>query len=98
MRITVKPPTPAPSPPISAGALLMVRVEAADPRPLLAGPTAITYEGRYTADPAPGAFLFPAGDPAPGRGVSTAAPSASDFRRPPSTPLFPHVEDRKSVV
>lgn len=90
MRITVKPPSPAPSPPLPNGALLTVRVEAADPRPLLAGPPAITYEGRYVDIPAPGAFLFPAGDPA--RGVSTAPPAASDFRRPPSTPTNPYVD------
>lgn len=81
MRITVKPPSPPPGP----GALLTVRVATADPAPLLAGPPSITYEGRYEN----GAFLFPANN-APG--VSTAAPSASDFRRPPSTPLLPYVD------
>lgn len=88
MRITIKPPSPAP-PALQAGALVTLRVEAADPSPLLSGPPSIAYEGRYAADPAP-AFLFPAGDPAPG--VSTATSAASDFRLPPSTPLQPHVD------
>lgn len=90
MRITVKPPSPAPSPPPPDGALLTVRVETADPRPLLSGPPALAYEGRYVDTPAP-AFLFPApynGAP----GVSTAPPAASDFRRPPATPTNPHVD------
>lgn len=92
MRITVKPPNPAPSPPLPDGALVTLRVEAADPRPLLAGPPAITYEGRWSPNhtPTPGAFLFPANN-TPAR-PTTAAPSASDFRRPPSTPLQPHVD------
>nr|DAN73208.1 MAG TPA: hypothetical protein [Caudoviricetes sp.] len=89
MRITVKPPSPAPTPPIPAGALVALRVETADPRPLLAGPVALAYEGRYTPAPSP-AFLFPAGNPAPG--VSTAAPAASDFRTPFATPLQDHVD------
>jgi hypothetical protein len=91
MRITVKPPSPAPSPPIPAGALVTLRVEAADPAPLLAGPPSVAYEGRYTTDPAP-AFLFPApgnGNGAPG--VSTATSAASDFRTPFATPLQDHV-------
>ena len=88
MRITIKPPSPAP-PALRAGALVTLRVEAADPSPLLSGPPSIAYEGRYAADPAP-AFLFPAGDPAPG--VSTATSAASDFRLPPSTPLQDHVD------
>lgn len=91
MRITVKPPSPAP-PALQAGALLTVRVEAADPAALLSGPPTIAYEGRYTTDPAP-AFLFPApgnGNGAPG--VSTATSAASDFRTPPSSPLLPHVD------
>ena len=87
MRITVKPPSPTP-PALQAGALLTVRVEAADPCPLLAGPVALAYEGRYSDDPP--AFLFPAGDPAPG--VSTTAPAASDFRTPPLSSLQPHVD------
>ena len=90
MRITVKPPSPAPSPPLPAGALLTVRVEAADPAPLLAGPPSVAYEGRYADTPAPGAFLFPGKDPAPG--VSTTAPAASDFRTPFATPSSPHVD------
>lgn len=89
MRITIKPPSPAPSPPIPAGALLTVRVEAADPAPRIDGPVSIAYEGRYVSTPAP-AFLFPQKDPAPG--VSTATSAASDFRLPPSTPLQPHVD------
>lgn len=93
MRITIKPPSPAPSPPIPAGALLTLRVEAADPRPLLAGPPSVAYEGRYVASPAPGAFLFPApGDGHEKEGVSTAAPAASDFRSPPAPVLLPRVD------
>ena len=88
MRIIVKPPSPAP-PALRAGALVTLRVEAADPRPLLAGPPSVAYEGRYTTAPSP-AFLFPEKDPAPG--VSTATSAASDFRTPPSTPLQPHVD------
>lgn len=87
MRITVKPPSPTP-PALQAGALVTLRVEAADPAPLLAGPLALAYEGRYVDTPAP-AFLFPAQKE---RGVSTAAPAASDFRLPPSAPLQPHVD------
>ena len=89
MRITIKPPSPAPSPPLPAGALVTLRVETADPAPLLSGPPSITYEGRYTTDPAP-AFLFPAPTKTPG--VSTAAPAASDFRTPLPTPLQTHVD------
>ena len=88
MRITIKPP-PGATPPPPAGALVTLRVEAADPRPLLAGPPAIAYEGRYVNTPAP-AFLFPAPTRTPG--VSTATSAASDFRLPPSTPLRPHVD------
>lgn len=89
MRITIKPPSPAPSPPIAAGALVTLRVEAADPSPLLSGPPSVAYEGRYAPAPSP-AFLFPAGDPAPG--VSTATSAASDFRTPAATPLQDHVD------
>ena len=88
MRITIKPPSPTP-PALQAGALVTLRVEAADPAPLLSGPPSITYEGRYTTDPAP-AFLFPAPTKTPG--VSTAAPAASDFRTPFAPPLLPHVD------
>lgn len=88
MRITIKPPSPTP-PALAPGALLTVRVEAADPAPLLAGPPSVAYEGRYTPTPSP-AFLFPEKDPAPG--VSTAPPAASDFRAPVATPLLPHVD------
>ena len=92
MRITIKPPSPAPSPPIPAGALLTLRVEAADPAPRIDGPVSIAYEGRYTPTPSP-AFLFPApGNGHEKEGVSTATSAASDFRLPPSTPLHPHVD------
>lgn len=88
MRITIKPPSPAPSPPLPAGALLTVRVETSDPAPLLAGPPSIAYEGRYTPAPSP-AFLFPASNtPA----LSTATSAASDFRTPPAPPLLPYVD------
>ena len=86
MRITVKPPSPAPSPPLPAGALVTLRVETADPAPLLAGPPSVAYEGRYDG----AAFLFPSGGPAPG--VSTATSAASDFRTPVATPSSPHVD------
>ena len=89
MRITIKPPSPAPTPPIAAGALVTLRVEAADPAALLSGPPSIAYEGRYTPAPSP-AFLFPAAGPAPG--VSTATSAASDFRTPAATPLQDHVD------
>lgn len=88
MRITIKPPSPTP-PALRAGALLTVRVEAADPSPLLSGPPIIAYEGRYTASPAP-AFLFPQKDPAPG--VSTATSAASDFRTPVAPLRTPYVD------
>lgn len=88
MRITIKPPSPAPSPPIPDGALLTVRVETADPRPLLAGPPSVAYEGRYTETPAP-AFLFPAGGAS---GPTTATSAASDFRTPPPVRTLPHVD------
>lgn len=88
MRITIKPPSP-PNPPPPAGALVTLRVEAADPAPRIDGPVSIAYEGRYTASPAP-AFLFPEKDPAPG--VSTATSAASDFRTPVATPSSPHVD------
>lgn len=89
MRITIKPPSPTPAA-LQAGALLTVRVEAADPSPLLSGPPIIAYEGRYAPANNPPAFLFPA--PAKTPGVSTATSAASDFRLPPSTPLHPHVD------
>lgn len=88
MRITIKPPSPAPAA-LRPGALVTLRVEAADPAPLLSGPPSVAYEGRCTTDPAP-AFLFPA--PHHPRGVSTAAPGASDFRTPFAPPLLPHVD------
>lgn len=90
MRITIKPPSPAPSPPLPAGALVTLRVEAADPAPRIDGPVSIAYEGRYAPANNPPAFLFPEKDPAPG--VSTATSAASDFRIPPSTPSSPHVD------
>ena len=86
MRIEIKPP---PGAPLRPGALVTLRVEAADPRPLLAGPPSVAYEGRYTTAPSP-AFLFPEKDPAPG--VSTATSAASDFRTPVATPSSPHVD------
>lgn len=90
MRITVKPPSPAPSPPLPDGALVTLRVEAADPTPLLAGPPAITYEGRWTPNhtPAPGAFLFPA----PSLHQHHSRPSMSDFRTPPAVKTNPYVD------
>ena len=89
MRITIKPPTPAPAN-LRAGALLTVRVDAADPAPRIDGPVSIAYEGRYVDTPAP-AFLFPAaGNGTPG--VSTATSAASDFRTPVATPLKDHVD------
>lgn len=92
MRITIKPPSPAPSPPIPAGVLLTVRVEAADPAALLSGPPSVAYEGRYVDTPAP-AFLFPApGNGHEKEGVSTATSAASDFRTPVATPSSPHVD------
>lgn len=88
MRITVKPPSPTP-PALAPGALLTVRVEAADPAPLLAGPPSVAYEGRFSPAPAPGAFLFPAPKE---RGVSTRPESASAFRSPLLTALQPFVD------
>lgn len=88
MRITIRPPSPAPTPPIAAGALVTLRVEAADPAALLSGPPTIAYEGRYTASPAP-AFLFPASKE---RGVSLRTSATSDFRTPVATPSSPHVD------
>ena len=87
MRIEIKPP-PGATPPLRPGALVTLRVEAADPVPRIDGPVSIAYEGRYTASPAP-AFLFPANN-APG--VSTATSAASDFRTPAATPSSPHVD------
>ena len=93
MRITIRPPSPAPSPPLPEGALLTVRVEAADPAPRIDGPVSIAYEGRFSPANNPPAFLFPApGDGREKEGVSTATSAASDFRLPPSTPLRPHVD------
>ena len=89
MRIEIKPPNPAPSPPLPAGALVTLRVEAADPAALLSGPPSVAYEGRYTASPAP-AFLFPAPTKTPGVSMRTSA--ASDFRTPVAPPLLPHVD------
>lgn len=87
MRITVKPPSPAP-PALRAGALVTLRVEAADPAALLSGPPTIAYEGRYVNTPAP-AFLFPAPKE---RGVSLRTSATSDFRTPVATPSSPHVD------
>lgn len=90
MRIEIKPP-PGATPPLRPGALLTLRVEAADPSPLLSGPPTVAYEGRYTASPAP-AFLFPAPTPGPGNGPTTATSAASDFRTPPAPLRLPHVD------
>lgn len=87
MRITIKPPSPTPAA-LQAGALLTVRVEAADPSPLLSGPPIIAYEGRFSPAPAP-AFLFPGNGAS---GPTTAVPAASDFRTPPAPPLHPYVD------
>ena len=87
MRITVKPPSPAP-PALRAGALVTLRVETADPAALLSGPPSVAYEGRYVNTPAP-AFLFPAPGP---QGVSMRTGAASDFRTPIATPLQAHVD------
>ena len=89
MRIEIKPP-PGATPPLQPGALVTLRVEAADPAALLAGPPAVAYEGRYADTPAP-AFLFPAPHSAK-EGVSTATSAASDFRTPPLSSLQPHVD------
>lgn len=88
MRITIKPPSPTP-PALAPGALLTVRVETSDPAPLLAGPPSVAYEGRYTADPAPGAFLFPAPGP---QGVSMRTSAHSPFRLPPESRTDPYVD------
>ena len=88
MRIPVKPPNPTP-PALAPGALLTLRVEAADPAPALDGPVSIAYEGRYVDTPAP-AFLFPGKEPAPG--VSTATSAASDFRSPLPAASSPQVD------
>ena len=87
MRITIRPPSPTP-PALAPGALLTVRVETADPRPLLAGPPSIAYEGRYADDPSP-AFLFPANNVP---GVSTATSAHSPFRLPPESRTDPYVD------
>lgn len=87
MRITVKPPSPAP-PALRAGALLTLRVEAADPAALLSGPPTIAYEGRYTPTPSP-AFLFPAPGP---QGMSMRTSAHSPFRLPPESRTDPYVD------
>lgn len=81
MRITVKPPSPAPSP----GALVTLRVEAADPAPRIDGPVSIAYEGRYAEEQ----FLFPAPTP---QGVSMRTSAHSPFRLPLPTALQPYVD------
>ena len=88
MRITIKPPSPTP-PALAPGALLTVRVEAADPAALLSGPPSVAYEGRYIDTPSP-AFLFPAAGPAPGVSLRTSA--TSDFRTPLAAPRNPYVD------
>lgn len=89
MRITVKPPS-SPNPPLSDGALLTIRVEAADPAPRIDGPVSIAYEGRFSPTPAPGAFLFPT--PQEGRGVSTRTSAHNPFRLPLATEATPYVD------
>lgn len=92
MRIEIKPP-PGATPPLRPGALVTLRVEAADPVPRIDGPVSIAYEGRYAPANNPPAFLFPApGNGHEKEGVSTATSAASDFRLPPSTPSSPHVD------
>ena len=86
MRIEIKPPSPAPTP-LRPGALLTVRVEAADPAALLSGPPTVAYEGRYDGT----AFLFPA-DNRTAPSVSTATSAASDFRTPLAPTLAPYVD------
>lgn len=87
MRITIKPPSPAP-PALRAGALVTLRVEAADPAPRIDGPVSIAYEGRYVDTPAP-AFLFPAPGP---QGVSMRTSAHSPFRLPPESRTDPYVD------
>nr|DAV42216.1 MAG TPA: hypothetical protein [Caudoviricetes sp.] len=89
MRITIKPPSPAPSPPLPAGALLTLRVEAADPAPRIDGPVSIAYEGRYTPANNPPAFLFPAPGP---QGVSMRTSAHSPFRLPPESRTDPYID------
>ena len=86
MRITIKPPSPAPA--LPAGTLVTLRVEAADPAPRIDGPVSIAYEGRYTASPAP-AFLFPAPGP---QGVSMRTSAHSPFRLPLATEATSYVD------
>lgn len=88
MRITVKPPSPAPTPPLRPGALVTLRVEAADPAPLLAGPPSVAYEGRYVDIPVP-AFLFPAPGPVD---LMTATAAHSTFRLPIAPLRRPYVD------
>ena len=89
MRIEIKPP-PGATPPLRPGALVTLRVEAADPAPRIDGPVSIAYEGRYADDPSP-AFLFPA--PAPGpQGVSMRTSAHSSFRLPPESRTDPYVD------
>lgn len=90
MRITIRPPSPAPSPPLPAGTLVTLRVEAADPAPRIDGPVSIAYEGRFGPTPAPGAFLFPT--PQEGRGVSTRTSAHNPFRLPLATEATPYVD------
>lgn len=87
MRITVKPPSPAPAD-LVAGSLLTVRAWAVDPAPIPAGPPSIAYEGRWA--PQEGAFLFPAPAAPAARDLST--PAASGFRSPPVAQARPYVD------
>ena len=89
MRIEIKPP-PGATPPLRPGALVTLRVEAADPVPRIDGPVSIAYEGRFNPTPAPGAFLFPT--PQEGRGVSTRTSAHNPFRLPLATEATPYVD------
>lgn len=86
MRITVKPPSPAPAA-LVAGSLLTVRVEAADPAPLISGPPSIAYEGRWA--PQEGAFLFPV---ALSDAPAHRTPASNPFRLPPPARLQDRVD------
>lgn len=87
MRIKVSPP-PALAPSLPPGALLTVRVDAADPAALISGPLSIAYEGRWSSSE--GAFLFPSPAAPAARGVTT--PSKSGFRNPPAVDALDHVD------
>ena len=85
MRITVTPPSP-PNPPLPDGALVTLRVEAADPAPRIDGPVSIAYEGRY----AEGEFLFPSAQSHGGVSMRTSA--HNPFRLPLAAEATPYVD------